>query len=146
MNTSKYLKANLFCVQPPFSLVMNASNVIDTLNCSLEKHSLTTCWLEHSATAILMKEPAVIWVPIVNATLFHTIATMVQVYIAIINRIKLDFGITATSIASIVLAIGGMVAGMVSLMQATTMADTLNQIVTQSAEVLHAQEVINQHI
>lgn len=35
---------------------------------------------------------------------------------------------------------------MVSLMHEITMANTLNPMVAQSAEVLHAQEVINQHL
>lgn len=88
-----------------------------------------------------MKEPAVIWIPVVNATHFHTIPIMVQIHIASINRIKLDFGITATSIATIMLVLGAVVAGALSLMQTITMADTLNQMVAQSAEVLHVQEV-----
>lgn len=43
MNTSKYVNATLLCVQLPFSLVMNAYNLMDILNCSQETHSLTTC-------------------------------------------------------------------------------------------------------
>lgn len=39
------------------------------------------------------------------------------------------------------LVLGAVVAGALSLMQTITMADTLNQMVAQSAEVLHVLEV-----
>lgn len=90
---------------------------------------------------MLMKESAVIWITVVNATHFHTIPIMVQIHIASINRIKIDFEITATSIAATVLVLGAVVARALSLIQTITMADTLNQMVAQSAEVLHVREV-----
>lgn len=70
---------------------------------------------------------------------------MAQTHTANVNRIKRDLGITATMIAAIVFSIRGAVAGTVWIMQTSTTADTLNQIVIQSAKALYAQEVINQH-
>lgn len=87
-------------------------------------------------------EPAAIWVPIVNATHFYAITIMTQIQLEEVGRTKRDFGIKATVIVVIVLGVGGVVARTVPLTQMATTAETLNQVVAKSVEVLHAQETI----
>lgn len=96
------------------------------------------CWLGYSQTAI--------WVLIVNATHFYAITIMTQIQLEEVGRTKRDFGIEATVIVAIVLGVGGAVAGTVPLTQMATTAETLNQVVAKSVEVLYAQEIINQHL
>lgn len=87
-------------------------------------------------------EPAAIRVPTVNATHFYAITIMTQIQLEEVGRTKRDFGIKATVIVVIVLGVGGAVARTVPLTQMATTAETLNQVVAKSVEVLHAQETI----
>lgn len=50
-----------------------------------------------------------------NDTHFYGIAIILQIYIANINTIKIDFEITATISVAIMIATGGTVVGMISL-------------------------------
>ena len=61
----------------PFS---SWSIVQDSLNCFNEKCLLTTFWMVYSTMAILMREPATTWMPMVNTTHCHAIILMAQTH------------------------------------------------------------------
>lgn len=96
-------------------------------------------------TAILMREPEVIWVPVVNATHFHVITIIAQTELEDVSRTK-RLGNHSSCYCGHCASNGKGVAGTVSLTQRATMVETLNQVITKSAEVLYAQEIINQHL
>lgn len=69
-------KVTPVCVQSPFFfLITNTSIVRDSLNCFNEKHLLIACWM-YSTMAILMREPAAIWMTMVNTIYFHAVTLM----------------------------------------------------------------------
>ena len=72
-------KATPVCVQPLFFfLVTDTSIVRDSLDCSSEKCLLTICWMEYLTMAILMREPAAIWMPVVNTTHLYAVTLIAQ--------------------------------------------------------------------
>ena len=75
-------KATPVCVRCPFFfLATNTSIVRDSLNCFNEKCLLITCWMEYSTTAILMREPAIICMLVVNTTHFYAVSLMAQTHL-----------------------------------------------------------------
>ena len=85
-------KATPVCVQPPFFfLVTNTSIVGDSLNCFNEKCLPSACWMGYSAMAILMREPAAIWMPVVNTTHFDAITLIAQTHLQPLHWGKRDF-------------------------------------------------------
>lgn len=136
-------KATQVCVQRPFFLVTSDSNVRhpqllsrDELPDSLMARTLNNSCPSDRTNSHLG--------PCCQDIHFHSITIVAQTYIDNVDRMKRDFGITAAIIIVIVLAVRVAVTGMVLLMQTTT--DTFHQRLAQSAKVLHAKEVINQHL
>lgn len=86
--------------------------------------------------AIVMREPAAIWVPEANTTHFHAIILMAQTHPLLQEKGDLDI------MAAIIAGIAGVT--MVVLTQTAATVDTVN--LSKSAEVLQAQEVLNQHL
>ena len=79
--------------------------------------------MEYSTTAILMREPATIWMPVINTTHFHVI-TNGSDSLTTPTPGKRDFGITAAIIVAIIAAIAE-----------TTAAVALTQTATKDVDV-----------
>ena len=81
-----------------------------------------------------MREPAAIWMPLVNTTHFHTVTLMAQCHLQPTHRAAIITGIARTTTAA------------VAFTQTTTTAETVNPEVSKSAEALQLQKVLNQHL
>lgn len=136
-------KVTPVCVQSPFFfLVTNTSIVRDSLNCCNKKCLLTACWMGCSTTAILTREPAAIWMPVVNTTHFHAGTLMAQTHSQPLYQAKRDFSFTAAIIADT----AGVTIAAGAFTQTATTLKTVNAVVSKSAEMLQKQEVLNQQL
>lgn len=115
-------KVTPVCVQSPFFfLVTNTSIVRDSLNCFNEKYLLIACWMWYSTMAILMREPAAIWMTVVNTIHFHAVTLMTGTH----NPYTGGRGIAGIARAT---------AATVVMTQTTTMAETVIAVVSKSVE------------
>ena len=86
-----------------------------------------------------MREPAIICMLVVNNTHYHAVTLIAQTH-------NTYTGIIAAIIAAITAGIDRATTAAVALTQTTTRAETVNAVVSKSAKVLQAQEVLNQHL
>lgn len=98
---------------------------------------ISVCWSHHTNLAILLHEPAVIWIPVSKATHFHAITLMSKTDLQSLGWVKHDFGITVV--------IAGATTVAVALMQIVTTTEMLDRVVYCSADVLEAQGIFNQN-
>lgn len=59
---------------------------------------------------------------------------------------KKDFGIEAVIIVAIIAGTAMEIIAAIALIQTATMAETVSEVISNSAEVLQGQEVLNQHL
>lgn len=128
-------KATQVCVWLSFfSLVTNTSIVRDSFTALMRNVSWPPAGWGILQGTILMREPAAIWMPLVNTTHFHTVTLMAQCHLQPTHRAAIIAGIARTTTAA------------VAFTQTTTMAETVIPEVSKSAEALQVQKVLNQHL
>ena len=69
-----------------------------------------------------------------------------KIHLQPLHQGKREFGITAAIIAATMTDTAGATTAAVALAQIDTTVETINYVVSKSAEVLQAQEVLNQHL
>lgn len=112
-------------------MILNCSN--DNITCLLSE-----CWNGSESVAVIVKVPTFVPVPVeVNPDNFP----LVNLF-----REKRDFGITAAIITAIAVSAAAATTAALAMTNQVQTAQTINQVIQQTAQVLESQDRVNRHI
>lgn len=125
-------------VSPPFlSLITNASELNDTLNCTKNCY-LSQCWnVTAFKLAVIMSIPTHVPIPV---------SIPEDKLPVVLSRKKRDFGITAAVVTVLAISTAAATAAAVSLAATIPTAEAVNTLAEGTAAALQTQTQINAHL
>ncbi|XP_063136510.1 uncharacterized protein LOC134484073 [Rattus norvegicus] len=128
------------CVRPPFFFLISANASDYALNCNSSDVVcyLAECWDGTNDTAVIVKIPSFVPIPVVaNPDDFPILHLL---------RTKRDFGITAAIISAIVLSATTATTAAIAMTNQIQTAESINKIVERTTVTLEIQEEFNTHL
>ncbi|XP_058437141.1 uncharacterized protein LOC131424390 [Marmota monax] len=129
------------CLHSPFLFLLTndtnttGSEMIDCSNCT---YVLSECWNGSWSTAVVMKVPTFVPIPVT--------ADPDSFPIVEVLRSRRDFGITAAIVTAVAVSAAAAVTAGVAMANQVQTAATVNQVIQQTSNILESQSKINQHI